>query len=258
MQNPNPYAAPSAPVADVMQANGDGNFIAGGRPVPSGNGWQWIVSGWELFKLNPGVWIANVLILFVVLIVLSVIPLLGQLAAQLLLPVFVGGLMLGCYALTHGEPYEVGHLFAGFREKFGPLLLLGVFYVVASLAIFFVVAMVFGMGFLATAVSMKPSGSIMTVLLMVLVTMALGIPLAMAIWFAPALVVMQNIAPLDAMKQSFQACLKNIVPFLVYGIVSFVISILAAIPFLLGYLVWGPVIVASVYAGYRDIFLETT
>ncbi len=47
----------------------------------------------------------------------------------------------------------------------------------------------------------------------------------------------------------------EIVPFLAYGIIGFVFGLLATIPFLLGWLVWGPTIVGSVYAGYRDIFV---
>ena len=66
----------------------------------------------------------------------------------------------------------------------------------------------------------KRIGQHAAILLMVLVVMALSIPLAMAIWFAPALVVFHDLQPLDAMKQSFAGCLKNIVPFLVYGIIG--------------------------------------
>jgi uncharacterized membrane protein len=60
----------------------------------------------------------------------------------------------------------------------------------------------------------------------------------------------------QAMKASFVACLKNIVPFLVYGVLTFLLAILASIPFGLGWLVLGPVLAGSLYAGYRDIFFE--
>jgi uncharacterized membrane protein len=56
------------------------------------------------------------------------------------------------------------------------------------------------------------------------------------------------------MKASFVGCLKNIVPFLLYGVVMIVLCIVAAIPAGLGFLVLGPVAVASMYTGYRDIF----
>ncbi len=94
----------------------------------------------------------------------------------------------------------------------------------------------------------------MTILLAVLVALALMIPAAMAIWFAPALVVLNDFGVGDALKASFVASLKNFVPFLVYGAVFLALAIVASIPLMLGWLALGPTIVASVYTAYRDIF----
>jgi uncharacterized membrane protein len=58
------------------------------------------------------------------------------------------------------------------------------------------------------------------------------------------------------MKESFQGCLKNALPFLIYGLVGLVAAVVAAIPFGLGWLVFGPVLMASVYTAYKDIYLE--
>jgi uncharacterized membrane protein len=99
-----------------------------------------------------------------------------------------------------------------------------------------------------------PAGAILTLLLAALVGLALMVPVFMAIWFAPALVVFDGKDAIEAMKQSFAGCLKNIVPFLIYGLVLFVLSILASIPLGLGWLLLGPVLAASVYTGYKDIF----
>ena len=77
----------------------------------------------------------------------------------------------------------------------------------------------------------------------------------MAIWFAPALVFFNNMPPLDALKASFNACLKNILAFLVYGLIVLVLMFFAALPAGLGFLVLIPVLSGSVYASYRDIFL---
>ena len=43
-------------------------------------------------------------------------------------------------------------------------------------------------------------------------------------------------------------------PFLIYSIVLLVLGIVAAIPLGLGWLVLGPVAIASVYVAYRDIY----
>jgi uncharacterized membrane protein len=80
------------------------------------------------------------------------------------------------------------------------------------------------------------------------------VPVFMAIWFAPALVVFHQFGAMEALKASFDGCLKNIVPFLVQGVILLVASIVASIPFGLGWLVLGPVSFASVYTAYRDIY----
>ena len=89
---------------------------------------------------------------------------------------------------------------------------------------------------------------------LLLVILALFIPVSMAVWFAPALVALDGIDPLTALKWSFFACLKNIWSFLVYGLVMLGLAIVATIPMGLGWLLLGPVIMASVYTAYRDIF----
>jgi uncharacterized membrane protein len=87
--------------------------------------------------------------------------------------------------------------------------------------------------------------------------MALSIPLAMAMWFAGPLIVLADSDVLPALKTSFYACLKNILPFLVWSIAVMVLAVLASIPLLLGWLLFGPVMMASIYISYRDIFYDT-
>ena len=94
----------------------------------------------------------------------------------------------------------------------------------------------------------------LSLVLALLVMMALAVPLYMALWFAPSLIVFNQLKPLAAMKASFFGCLKNLVPFFLYGVIMIVLCIIAAIPLGLGYLVLGPVAIASVYASYRDVF----
>jgi uncharacterized membrane protein len=47
---------------------------------------------------------------------------------------------------------------------------------------------------------------------------------------------------------------KNILPFLIYGLISLGFGILASIPLGLGWLVLAPVIGTSIYTSYRDIY----
>jgi uncharacterized membrane protein len=100
------------------------------------------------------------------------------------------------------------------------------------------------------------AGSIFTILLGVLISFGLVVPLMAAYWFAPALVIMHDVKPMAAMRESFLACFRNFMPFLVYGIIMFVLAIVAALPFGLGFLVLVPVAMASVYVQYRQIFTD--
>ncbi len=248
MPNSDTHAA-AAPQAE--------NFRADGRTVDAGRGWDWIVEAFALFRKQPGIWILAAVVLGVLFIVISMVPILGSFASALLLPIFGGGLMLGCKDLDRGGALELEHLFAGFKRKTGDLVMVGAFNLFGWALIVFAVFIVVGGGvFMGVMRGGMPGAgiSIASILIAMLLVAGLSVPLYMATWFAPALIVLQDMAPAAALKASFVACLRNWVPFMVYSIVLFVLCLVAAIPAGLGYLVLIPVLIASVYTAYRDIF----
>jgi uncharacterized membrane protein len=257
MTTVNPYAAPKAAVADETFAlNAD--LVPGGQSRPIGNGWTWIADGWDLFKRQPGMWIGIILLLFVIMIAGAFIPVVGGLLMSLFGPVFAAGIVTGCKTLDTGGELEIGHLFAGFREKTGTLVAVGGIYLAASLVVMLVVGLIMGVGMFTMMggdqAQMAALG--MTMVLAMLVMFALLLPVVMAIWFAAPLVVFHDHGALDAMKGSFTGCLRNLLPFLWYGVLLLLFSIVASLPLLLGWLVLGPVLAASVYTSYRDIYLK--
>jgi uncharacterized membrane protein len=192
--------------------------------------------------------------------VIAIVPFLGNIAGYVLGPIFAGGLMLGAHELARGGELRLGHLFAGFQDHLGRLALVGVAYFLMFLGAVLVALVVAGAGLgLGWLLGMggdelpRDVGS-MSILMAVLVAAALMIPAAMAVWFAPALVVLNGLGVGDALKTSFVACLKNFVPFLVYSLIFVGLAIVASIPLMLGWLALGPTVVASVYTAYRDIF----
>ena len=229
------------------------------RQVAAGQGWQWIVEGFELFKKSPIIWVVLFIILFLITIALHFIPILGPLVFYILSPVFLAGLMIGCKAQQNGEELEIAHLFAGFKKNTNSLIALGGIYLVGQIIIFGVM-FIFGGGAIFTLMRggqpdlAAMTAAISSAMLAVLVGLALYIPLAMALWFAPALAVFNDMQPVPALKSSFDACMKNIVPFLIYGIALFVLSLIASIPLFLGFLILIPVIFTSIYTGYKDIY----
>jgi uncharacterized membrane protein len=231
------------------------------RRQGAGAGWTWIAQGWKLFTRAPLMWILSILVWFVIAIVMNFIPFIGGLAFQVLQPAIFAGFVVASRSVEVGGDFELEHLFAGFRARFGNLLIVGLIVLGCSILIFLVFAAFAGFSLLGAILSGNPQAiahdlmaSALTLALGALVALALYVPLAAAFWFAPALVVMHGMGPVEAMKQSLTGSLKNFVPFLVYGIVMLVFAILAAIPLGLGYLVWVPLAIASSYAAYRGIY----
>ncbi len=239
------------------------NLVIPGRALPAGAGWDWIAGGWRLFVRAPVMWIVAMVLVFIAFIVIGIIPILGGIAIQLLQPVIAAGLIVACHSLERGGGFELDHLFAGFKKNFGNLVVVGLLFMLGGIVIFLVflaiVAVTVGTAFLAGSYEQVYStiaASMLTILMGVLVMMALLVPLFAAYWFAPSLVIMHDLQPMAAMRESFFACFRNFVPFLVYGLVMLVLSVVAMIPFGLGFLVLVPVAMASVYVGYRQIFTE--
>lgn len=238
--------------------------LAGQAPAPravdAGRGLGWWTEGWRLFTRAAGMWVILTLILMAIFVLVGLVPLLGGLVVSLLAPVFAGSLMKAARKVEAGGSLEVGDLFAGFRDKLTPLLTLGALLLAVSLAIG-VVAALSGLGALIGAAAGGANESPAAVLaalgtgmIALLVVLVLGLLVAMAYWFAPALVVLHDVAPVAALKASFAGCMKNVLPMLVYGVIYIVASIVASIPFGLGWLVLLPVLALTIYVSYRDVF----
>ena len=175
------------------------------------------------------------------------------------------GLIVASQSLERGGNFELDHLFAGFKKNFGNLAIVGLLFMLGGIVIFLIflaiVAMTVGTAFLTGNVEQIYStiaASVLTILFGLLVMLALLVPLMAAYWFAPALVILHDMQPMAAMRASFFACFRNFIAFIVYGFIVLVLGFIAMIPFGLGYLVLIPVVMASVYVAYRQIFTEDT
>lgn len=243
----------SKPAPQVAEEHTGLTYI-GPQTRPSGDGFSWITAGWQLFRKSPGPWIITMIVGALIVIVLNFMPVIGQVFMWLTTYVWIGGLMIGCQASYQGQPFDVKYLFDGFKHRVGSLIGLSV--LVSGISILLSL-IVMGDVYLEL-ISGDVEGSNynpMEVMLSALIVMALTIPLYMAVWFAPALIVLQDMPLLEAMKQSFNGCLKNVYPFLLYGIAMLVLLILAALPMMLGLLILMPVLYTSMYCAYQRIYL---
>ncbi len=234
--------------------------------VPAERGSAWFTQGFEYFRRSAGPWIGIAIIFLAINITLGFLPVAGMLLSQLLTPIFIGGLILGCRDIDEGRGLQINHLFAGFNQHAGNLALLGVLYTLGSVMIIVVMVMVmfltvgldlirvFAEAGTETALQELSLEHIRNVLLVILTGLLFYVPLLMTIWFAPVLIVLDRLGAVEAMKASFSGCMKNIMPFLIYGVVGFILSILATIPFMLGWFILTPMIIASIYIAYLDIY----
>ena len=235
--------------------------------VNANRGAAWLIEGFEYFRRSAGAWIGTFFILIIINIVSGFIPFAGIIIMQLLTPVFIGGLLLGCRDIANNGNLEINHLFSGFKNDLGNLVVLGLIYTLGS--IFIIMSMVLvafvsvGLDFFINIIN-GDSNIILedfynfeyltSLLMVVLIGLIFYVPLLMAFWFAPALVVLGGQNPMESIKNSFMGCLKNTIPFLVYGLVGLILSVFATIPLLLGWFILMPIIIASIYISYLEIY----
>ena len=238
-------------------------LVMPGRRVDAGRGASWIAEGWKLFTRAPLMWIISIVVLFIVALVMNFIPILGGIVFQVLQIVFWAGFIAACRSLEKGGEFEIEHLLAGFRRHFGPLVVVSIIFMVLGLVIAMVYFGAIGFSVMGAALSGDAEAvqralldSIGLAIVGALIAFAIAVPIFAAMWFAPALIFMHGVGPIEALKASLGASLRNFVPFLVYGIVMLVLAIVAMIPFGLGMLVYVPLTIASAYASYRDVFTE--
>jgi hypothetical protein len=243
------------------------------RIVDASHGWRWIAEGMLLFRKNPPQWLLLIAVLFVGSRVLFLIPLIGVIAV-LVAPNFLAGLAHGAQALEQGKPLRLGYLASGFLKNATQLITLGAVSLVGQFLMLMAMLLVGGDGISTVSKTMAAGAAtpetmeaIRTAAPRMMMAMIVGIgvslPLIMAVWFAPLLVFFDDVKPLPAMVLSLWACLKNILPLLIYGMVVLVPMVILAPLSLamrqpdLGLWLLAPILVPSLYASYKDLFVHT-
>jgi hypothetical protein len=229
--------------------------------VNAKQGLQWILSGFYLFRKAPMAWIMVCFTLILVAMTMSLIPVAGKFIFTLISPVFLAGIMLGCKDMEQGRPLEIAHLLAAFRTNPASLITIGGIYLIGQILILGLFMLVGGSQMTDMLLYDKRvdeselMGVMSNMLTSSLIAFTLSIPLMMASWFSPLLVIFHNVPPIVAMQRSFFACLKNFIPLQVYGITLIVLTILCLIPYGVGLVILIPTMFTSIYVSYKDIFL---
>lgn len=248
------------------------------QTLPAAAGWRWLIGGYALFRRNPLLLSLLVIAYWLTVAMLNVLPIIGALVASLAMPGLTVGMMRACQGIERGTPVGVPTLYGSLRDNAKSLMTLGALYLCATLGILGVSALADGGEFFRAMTGAGPvdkdaldDGGF---LLPALVVMTLLVPLLMAYWFAPILAAWHRLPAGKALFFSFVACWLNWRAFLAYGLALFGVAgvipgvVLAAIglispeaaSFLTAaftvpmVLVVAPIVFASFYVSYREVF----
>jgi len=248
------------------------------RVVPAKNGWKWLLQGFELFRKSPAMWLFLVFTYWIAVAMLGQIRYVGLAASTVLLPAFSVSFMVMCAALEGGRALQPALLFSGFRREPARLMTLGAAYLVSIVAVLGAASVADSGALLRWVLSgQEPSveslrdGSVSRGLMLAALA---GTPVLMAFWFAPVLAAWAGLGAAQSLFYSFFAVWRNWRAFCVYGAVLALagmvfLTLVAVVAVsaqgqiqtlrflaLLFSLLTLPVLFASFYAGYRDIFPE--
>jgi uncharacterized membrane protein len=264
MNNPNPYEAPRA----VLEAPSDEDDGFLGEPrtdVGIGAGADWLGFGWNYFKEAPLLWIGIFVVFMVITFIMNLVPILGLVINGLLGPVLTAGIFLVCESQRREGQPDFAKLFAGFTTNTAALLVIGAINVVFAVGMQIgVSAAMFGpsvafegfMAMMGIGQPPQPNFDVGRMLGMFALIFVVAIPFGFAMWLAPAQVAINGVAPIDALRRSLVACLRNFGTVFVYGLMLMGLGIAATLPCLLGWLVAMPMMFCAQYAAYRNFFYD--
>ncbi|MEK8088208.1 BPSS1780 family membrane protein [Thermithiobacillus plumbiphilus] len=233
------------------------------RKVETGQGVAWFKESWRLFMRAPLLVFGQILLILLLGFVTSMLPLFGSLAASIFGPVLLAGFFYTLADLDQGRTPLFSRLFDGFQAPFKPLAILGL--IMLGIQILAAMLLMLGIGALMGFRGMPEDFGGSNTMFDPDMIMGLGggailffllllIPLAMAFYFAVPLVALAGKPSVEALKESFYAVLANWPAFLVFSLAYLVLAVLASIPFGLGWLLLGPLLLVSIYVAFRDIF----
>ena len=241
--------------------------------LPARTGWEWIKQGFGLFGKQPGALFSLFAIYAFFMLLIGIVPVLGQILPILLVPVGAVAFMQACALIEQGKRVRPSVLLSGLRKPFVlPLLKLGTLYfVMAAIAV--------GSTFLvdggvlwqiltgqldprSAAAQAAPIGPAM------LLAIAVYIPAAMAFCFAAPLIYWQGMGVAKASFFSFFAVWRARKAFLVFCMSWFALIMFVSNLFVLIFgtaqqaiLLMLPVSIlltivmhCSFYASYRQLF----
>ncbi|WP_116138533.1 BPSS1780 family membrane protein [Trinickia diaoshuihuensis] len=222
---------------------------------------DWLETGWRAARIQPMLWLGTFLACAAFAFACKHVPLLRP-TIVLIAPLAVGMLMVAQERVRIGRPARARDLIAALAQHHYALLAIGVTAAALIVLGYVISAIVVDASVLKSFVTSGPHhlsisyggpgprGTIATLVALPIFTVALA-----AAWFAPALVVLRDAGPLDAMAASLHGALRNWRTTLIY-VVAVADALLLAhqVPLLASSLALLPPMLLTIYGGYRDLF----
>ncbi len=245
---PSTFAASSSCASPMAATRRGSDVLHAGiqnmNTVPAIYGWNWVRTGFALFRKSPAMWAFLALSYIMLMQLLGMIPVSGWFAATVLIPSFSASFMIASRELDQGRTLRLDLLFSGFKSNLPALLAQGGFYLASGLAILGLTALVDGGALLQLMVlgTTPPAAAYASGRLAAaaMLAAALYLPVLAAFWFAPALSAWRNLPAAQALFYSFFAALRNWRAFVAYGLALTMLSVICSFAlFMLALLVRG-------------------
>ncbi len=211
-----------------------------------GHGLDWIVSGWAYFTrmLRPALLVTLGLLVATVLALALTSLRYGSVLFSVLLIFYLAIIARWCRAFDDGAPLIAGITLRQFLRHAALWRLAGT-----------AGALTLALDLLSnTQMVYDQAASWSSLGLYFSLIKLLSLLACMAFWLAPGLVVLDGMPMLAAMKKSLLGALRNVLPWLLFSLLAFVFTLVAAIPAGLGLLAALPTLAAATYLAQRDLF----
>ncbi|OAT23424.1 BPSS1780 family membrane protein [Proteus myxofaciens] len=245
-------------------------------PTPQKRGFSgginWIGTGWDLLKEGIFKWI-GIIIIYVIInaiitLLLSLIPIIGSIAASFFTAIIVAGIAVIAHKQYDTGQIDIDLLFSGFKN--GRYISLIGAYCISILIIFigFIIALAINWDLISTMISLVNDSdtnskyylqvlienNFSSFILFFIILLIFSLISVAISWFAPALILINGYKAIPAIKTSFTAVIKNLSGGFVYFILLSILTAISAIPFGIGLFITIPLSYVAQYASYRDIF----
>ena len=251
MSEINPYQQPKAELIDDNNPPAQAlTILSEPRSISVGDALGWIGGGHKMLPGHWGVVLGALVVTVLITSAFQIIPLLGMIAQVLATPLLYAGIVKIFHRMETEGKSDFADLFAAFSERTAPLILMAL----AQLGVMLLLGVVFGgLGYAMGISGGASTGAMVVIGLLGLVAMFGFIYL---FYFTVPLIFLGNKGVGEAMKLSIAGFTRNVIPLIVYLLVTMVIVLVAALPLLLGWLFVMPILAGAYYVSFRQIFVE--